>query len=202
LLTSSAMPERKKSALGFWLGDLKIETRPGVFAKQDIDFCTRLLVERVRPRDPEETLCDLGAGSGVVGISFAKQVERVVFLEANLRAVKTCRENLRRNKIANGEVFLSDVFAEFDEEKPGEKFSLILSNPPIHGGKDLVKEFLLGARRHLLPGGRFFLACRKDLPFDRWAAEIFEERGGGAKISFRSPRAKLVEAWMPRQEKS
>lgn len=168
---------------------INIAASAGVFAKNDVDFCTKLLLENVETKK-EDTLCDLGAGSGVVGIWHAPQVKRVVFVESDLRTFKTCRENIRLNKIKNAQVFLSDIFMEYDQEEPGMKFSLILTNPPVSGGKHLTREFISEAYRHMEDGGRFYLACRNNLPYDKYTKEFF----GNVKIVTRKARAKLIKA--------
>lgn len=55
-------------------------------------------------------------------------------IDVNERAVALARENAQLNHIRNVEIFVSDVY----EAVKDKKFQVILTNPPIRAGKEIV----------------------------------------------------------------
>src|SRR5690606_14998468 len=103
-------------------------TDAGVFAKDGVDFGSRLLIETMAiPVDAR--VLDVGCGYGPVGISAALIAERgsAVLVDVNERALGLAEENARLNGAGNVRVLRSNLFAALE----GETFSHILSNPPI-----------------------------------------------------------------------
>jgi hypothetical protein len=70
---------------------------------------------------------DLGFGSGIQAILAAPHSERVVGVDCNPRAVRVARFNANLNGITNIDFREGDMFAPVR----GEKFDLIVSNPPF-----------------------------------------------------------------------
>lgn len=74
---------------------------------------------------------DLFCGTGTIGIFIAKFAEKVLGVEINEDAVKSARENAKKNQINNIDFYVGDVgkLLEEIEEKP----SLIVVDPPRAG---------------------------------------------------------------------
>ena len=72
------------------------------------------------------TALDLGTGCGIQALLAAKHCERVVATDVSGRALGFARFNLRLNGVDNVELRLGDGF----EAVGGERFDLIVSNPP------------------------------------------------------------------------
>lgn len=153
-------------------GQVKLETRPGVFAGDRLDAGTRLLLEHLCVA-PGERALDVGCGVGIIGVRAARLGAATVDLvDANLLAVATAHRNLERLGIA-GRVLASDVY----DALPGERYDLIVSNPPFHRGKrvDLsVADRLIGeAPARLRPGGRLLLVANAFLAYGRRMERVF-----------------------------
>ena len=117
-------------------------TSSSVFSKKRIDTGTRLLVESMILPDHGMVL-DIGCGYGAAGIAAAKfnPELRVVMTDVNMRAVRLARENVERNRVANAEVRYGFLY----EPVEGLTFDVILSNPPVSAGMDIVKSIVTKA---------------------------------------------------------
>jgi release factor glutamine methyltransferase len=139
---------------------------------------TELLVERALERLPPEdsgNIADLGTGSGAIALSIAHERPRVNVhaIDCSPRALDVAARNAARLNIRNVKFSQSDWFGAL----PGERFNLIVSNPPyiaesdpdLHSqvrkhepptaliagrtGMEAIEQLVVGAWDHLLPGG-------------------------------------------------
>lgn len=135
---------------------LSFETDAGVFSRDGIDKGTALLLDALPVLSGN--VLDLGCGWGAVGLSVAKAYvsSRVTLVDINSRAVELCNKNAHRNGVSV-QVMQSDGFSEL----LGEKFSFILTNPPIRAGKQVIYDLFAKSADHLLPGGSLYLVIRK-----------------------------------------
>ncbi|MCL1793612.1 MAG: Gx transporter family protein [Oscillospiraceae bacterium] len=149
-------------------------TDAGVFSKNGVDRATDILLCSL----PELSgkVLDLGCGFGCVGIVIAKIYKKeveVTMSDVNGRAVELAETNAEKNGI-KANTIKSDAF----ENIPG-KFGSIITNPPIHAGKDVVYRLYAEAHGHLDPNGRFFAVIQKKhgaLTHRQKLSEIFGER--------------------------
>ena len=130
----------------------------GVFSKDKIDYGSRLLVETLlRQNETFKTILDVGCGYGFLGIVlgkfFSSQVE---FIDVNKRAVHLCEKNIEKNKI-QGKCYVSDGY-----ENVNGTFDLIVTNPPVRAGKEVVLKILRGAHEHLTKTGELWFVMRKE----------------------------------------
>ena len=127
--------------------------RTGEFLASQID-------SRLLQRDWE--VLDMGTGSGVCAVFAARHVRRVVAVDINPAAVRCAGINTLINGVEGQiEVRHGDLFASVQ----GEKFDLILFNPPFLRGtptddrdrawrsSDVAERFVGGLREHLRPRG-------------------------------------------------
>lgn len=84
-----------------------------------------------------KNIIDLGSGSGVIGLSLAKE-----FSESNILLVDNCKnslelinKNIKSLSINNSFFLLSDWFKKISNEK---SFDLIVSNPPYLSKEDII----------------------------------------------------------------
>ncbi len=165
----------------------EFRTAAGVFSRRAVDRGTRLLLDTVTPKNDTDIL-DLGCGYGAVGIVMAARAPhaRVVLVDINPRAAALAQENIRLNGVANAEVRVGDGCAPVGERR----FDLILLNPPIRAGREVVLRLLGDARARLRPGGRLYLVARTSQgarTLGRLMAGLFDpvtevERGGGFRV--------------------
>jgi HemK-related putative methylase len=105
---------------------------------------------------------DMGTGSGVCAVFAARHARRVVAVDINAAAVRCARSNAILNQLEHKiEVRHGDLF----EPVAGERFDLILFNPPFKRGVprddrdrawrsiDVAERFAANLAGHLKPGG-------------------------------------------------
>jgi len=127
--------------------------RTGAFLAEHLD---------ARVVAPGAHVLDLGTGSGVCAVFAARQAQRVVAVDINLAAVRCAAINAALNGVEHVvEVRHGDLFAPV----AGERFDLILFNPPFLRGQprddrdrawrsvDVAERFAAGIHAHLRPGG-------------------------------------------------
>lgn len=115
------------------------KTDSGVFSPKKIDKGTEILVNELELSKTDDVL-DIGCGYGVVGISVADEVNSVTMTDVNKRSVSLSKNNIKLNNLTdkNIELFQGDLYEKVKEKK----FDVIISNPPIKAGKDLIHQII------------------------------------------------------------
>lgn len=127
----------------------------GVFAKEGLDFASRLLIENVT-LSPDDTCLDLGCGIGVIGLILAKvNGVKMTCSDVNERALALTQKNAENLQL-DVNVVNSDGFSTLHET-----FDQIISNPPIRIGKPALYALLKAALDHLNPGGSLWVVMHK-----------------------------------------
>jgi HemK-related putative methylase len=124
------------------------------------EFLASLLDSNLVGRNHD--VLDMGTGSGVCAVFAAKHARRVVAVDINPAAVRCAAINALLNGVEAGiDVRHGDLFAPVR----GEKFDLIVFNPPFLRGKprddrdsawrssDVAERFTGGLHAHLKPKG-------------------------------------------------
>ena len=133
----------------------------GVFAKNKIDYASKLLVETFienhKEVEKECTLLDVGCGYGFLGIVAGKILNiNIELVDINKRALHLCERNIKLNEV-KGKAYESNAY-----ECVKNKYEYIITNPPIRAGKETVLNILKGARNHLLDNGELWFVINKD----------------------------------------
>ena len=138
---------------------LHFTTDSGVFSKSTVDFGTRTMLDALEKTTlTQGKVLDLGTGYGPVGIAIAKKFQRQVdMVDVNERALALAQQNAATNGVAQlVSVFQSDIYQQVTD-----KYALILTNPPIRAGKEVVTAMLQEAVQYLLPGGKLIAVLQK-----------------------------------------
>lgn len=100
---------------------------------------TELLVDLARKKLPaaaRPVLLDIGVGSGAIFLSLLKEIPSAMVhgVDISKEALDLCRENAEKNGLKADHLFEGDGFQPF---QAGQKFDLIVSNPPYVGAKEM-----------------------------------------------------------------
>jgi 16S rRNA (guanine1207-N2)-methyltransferase len=139
--------------------EFRFITDRGVFSKNRVDFGSVLLIETIEIKDGMDVL-DVGCGYGPIGISAASLTPSgsVLMLDVNERAVSLANRNAAMNGIENARAIVSDKLSAVPSDK---KFDVIVTNPPIRAGKQVVHGIFEEAHRYLVPGGSLWVVIQK-----------------------------------------
>lgn len=161
---------------------LELTTDSGVFSAGQVDKGTRYLLKdmpsyesvesdvdisntRLHRFAMPETILDLGCGYGPIALAMAKRVPhgQVWGVDVNERALGLARENALANGLTNVE------FGTASDIPAGQRFDLIVSNPPIRIGKAALHGLLTEWLDRLSPDGRALMVVQKHLGSDSLA---------------------------------
>lgn len=155
----------------------------GVFSKDKIDFGSRLLVENyLKKGRPMVSILDVGCGYGFIGLTLAKfRNTNSTLIDINKRAVHLANMNIKNNKLVNAQAFESYIY-----DNVTEKYDVIITNPPIRAGREVVMGILKGGAEHLNDDGVLWFVIRKNhgaetimkLLADTYDMEVIEKSKG------------------------
>lgn len=136
--------------------DLLFTSDNGVFSKSMIDYGSRVLLDGFN-KTTEKSLLDVGCGYGTFGICLKKVYPdlEVDMVDINDRALKLAKLNAENNDVA------INVYKSFIYENVEKTFDIIISNPPVRAGKDVVMSILSGAYEHLNSNGSLWIVLQK-----------------------------------------
>lgn len=155
--------ENIKSKVNFFNYEFEGETYNfksdnGVFSKNELDIGTLFFLNTLKDEPISGNVLDLGCGIGCLVITLAKVFPNSSFqgVEINQRALELCKDNMKLNNVSNVEVYESNIC-----DKVEGKFDVIVSNPPIRAGKEVICEFYKQAYEHLSIKGYLYIVIRK-----------------------------------------
>jgi 16S rRNA (guanine1207-N2)-methyltransferase len=133
-------------------------TDAGVFSKSGVDYGSRVLLDAL-VLAPSAKVLDVGCGYGPIGLTAAKLAPEghVTMIDINERAVELSKENAKLNGINNVTVTQSDIYESVKENR----YDVILTNPPIRAGKQVVHRIFEEGYQLLNPGGKMWVVIQK-----------------------------------------
>jgi release factor glutamine methyltransferase len=130
-----------KKPLQYILGEtpfcgLKIVVEPPVLIpRPETEEWTDWLINKLEPvKDKNLKILDIGSGSGCIALALAKALpnSKIIGIDIHPDAIALGEKNKSLNKIDNVKFVQSDLYKNL----VGEKFDLIVSNPPYVSEKD------------------------------------------------------------------
>ena len=148
-----------KKIINYEIKNEKFEflTDNGVFSKTKVDFGTDVMLRTFLNENKKLEnirILDIGCGYGVVSVVLKRFFEKAKILstDVNERALELRKEDIQKNKRTDDfEVRKSFVF-----DNISENFDVILSNPPIRAGKQVIFEIYEKSFFHLNKNGEFY----------------------------------------------
>ena len=130
----------------------------GVFSKEHIDYGSSFLVDTfLKNYHSSASILDVGCGYGFIGCVTSKVLSSpVTMCDVNKRALHLAKRNVDGNKI-DATVIESNAYENIEG-----KYDVIISNPPVRVGKEILLKILIGAKEHLKENGQFWYVLRKD----------------------------------------
>lgn len=138
---------------------LQLWTDHGVFSKTGLDFGSRVLIETIiEQMTVNGPILDVGCGYGPIGIRLAKHFNQpVTMVDVNERALHLAQKNCVENQVIDVTIQLSHCYDTVTQTD----FALIVSNPPIRAGKQVVHTIIEQAKEHLAMKGHCVIVIQK-----------------------------------------
>ena len=101
--------------------------------RQDSELLIDIILQKYDLNSPLEIL-DLGTGSGIIGITLAKNFKKsnVLLADISIKAIKVAKKNIEANYLQNIHYVHSNWFENVDNTM----FDIIVSNPPYISKED------------------------------------------------------------------
>lgn len=112
---------------------------------------------------PHSTVLDMGCGTGIAGLAAATWADMVVSADINPTAVRCATINSQLNKLEHK---ISAVTSDLFNNLQGQKFDVVLFNPPFYSGQPdagfdqawrttstIAQQFARQLRHHFTPTG-------------------------------------------------
>ncbi len=147
-----------------------LNSSAGVFSKEGLDTGSRILVETILEKaSPVSDLLDLGCGIGVIGVILATAWNcQITAIDPNGQACHLAKENYAKYHVQA---------AVLEQDHVDDKlYPMIVLNPPIRTGKQVIYALFEQSAAHLLPGGSLWIVIRKQ-PGAQSAMDKLKELG-------------------------
>lgn len=160
--------------------DLKFTTDAGVFSKMRVDYGSGVLIKAMKDVSfPTGGILDVGTGYGPIGLFAAKfwPKQKVEMVDVNERGLALAHKNAEYNGIKNVDIHSSDVYSDIH----GQKFGLIVTNPPIRAGKKVVSAIIANAKSYVMDEGVLLVVIQKKQG-EPSARKLMQETYGNCEI--------------------
>lgn len=160
--TNNPTSKSEEKEIEYYIADKKIRlvVDNGVFSKNHVDIATNFMLNVLLKEDIKGDVLDVGCGYGVIGITIATFFEntKITMLDINERALSLAKKGVKLNKLNDIKIIESDGLSALKEE---DNYDVIVTNPPIRAGKQVIYKMYEGSYSHLKDGGVLYLVINK-----------------------------------------
>lgn len=141
------------------VGDTELVSYPGLFAHGRFDPGTALLLDALPKLYADQSVLDFGCGAGVIAHTVRQRVPGITLtlLDMDSVALHAAQQN-----VPDAACVLSDGWSAV---KARRDFDVILSNPPLHRGKEedfgALEALVRGAKDRLKPRGALIAVVQR-----------------------------------------
>ena len=138
-LAASSKPLQYMLGYAYFMGEKFIVTPDTLIPREETEFLVRCAIDKIKSLKISPNVLDIGTGSGCIACMIAKNVPDVEVLGVDIstNALQVALENAQKLDLIRKVIFRkSDLFSSIRE---GEKFDIIVSNPPYIKEDDYLK---------------------------------------------------------------
>lgn len=152
----------------------RFATGDGVFAKSGLDAGSELLLKIALPTlidlSGNFLIGDLGCGWGAIGCALARELPQaqIIMSDVNSRAVALARYNAELNDLKNTFCYCDDGLSAV----AANIFDVILCNPPIRAGNEVMLRLFKNSLRCLNTGGKLVTVIRTAQGAKSWQKRL------------------------------
>ena len=176
ILSGSAQSDTKTITLADH--EMVLANRANVFSRDKLDQGSRILLDSLAKLDAPQHVADLGCGNGIIGISAAKRWPGAQFhyFDDSFLAIDSAQRNVSHNL---GEARQAARFTASDclFDYKGERFDLILCNPPFHQdhhvGDHIARQMFRDSFEHLVTDGVLCVVGNRHLGYHILLKKLF-----------------------------
>lgn len=161
---------------------LDLVSYPGLFAHGHLDTGTECLLQVLPEIAAGTAVLDFGCGAGVIARAVRERVPdaKLTLLDVDAVALHAARQN-----VSDAECVLSDGLSGLGAR---ERFGLILSNPPLHRGKDedfgMLEALVAGTKQYLKLRGSLVAVTQRTAG----VGKLFKTAFGHADLLLETPQ--------------
>lgn len=161
---------------------LPLVSYPGLFAHGRLDAGTECLLSVLPEVAAGTAVLDFGCGAGVIARTVRERTPdaRLTLLDIDAVALHAARQN-----VPDAELVLSDGLSGLGTR---ERFGLILSNPPLHRGKDedfgMLEALVTGTKQYLKLRGSLVAVTQRTAG----VGKLFKSAFGHAEMLMETPQ--------------
>ncbi len=161
---------------------LELTSYPGLFAHGHLDAGTECLLRVLPEIAAGVRVLDFGCGAGVIARAVRERQPEALLTLLDIDAVAL---HAARQNVPDAEMVLSDGLAGLGTR---ERFGLILSNPPLHRGKDedfgMLEALVAGTKQYLKLRGTLIAVTQRTAG----VGKLFKTAFGHAEMLLETPQ--------------
>ncbi|MFY9180464.1 MAG: class I SAM-dependent methyltransferase [Venatoribacter sp.] len=171
--TLAKAPPAPKNWLGYSYQGVQFEALPGVFSRDKLDIGSRVLLSQ--PLQLTGSLCDLGCGNGLLGISLAKRhaLTEVHLTDDSFLALRSAQKNAQAAGV-NAQFYHANSLDALT--KPVD---WIVCNPPFHDGHkeltQIAQTMFEQSASKLNKNGKLLVIANRHLPYLPMLRRLFKQ---------------------------